>query len=231
MAWADLVDKQKYFDRDYKSGREDLMGIVNKSRGSADALRNRLGQLDVPSEKLQKESMPGFTGPSAPMQQFDVARNRAKQGAQTAAQQGTEAMNRRFAAMGSLNSGAAIKAVQNVQDSANQQEQNAMNQIGAQEEQVRFDVDQANLNRDLQRQESSAQRNFQRELKNQDQAFQDKVFSFDSGSKLAQMDIAISNAALEADAQEFNKNMEMFKQRTSGGLFGAGGFAGLGFSF
>lgn len=228
-------EKQKELKKLEGGGPPDISGLQRQSKDRVAALQARFNEINVPGERLKAENMPGFTGPSAPLEQFNVARDRAKQSAGAAAVQGGDAINRRFAAMGNLNSGAALKAAENVRNEAAAQEQNALAQINAQEQAVRFDVDQANLNRDLQRQENVAQRNFQRDLKNLDQAFQEKVFSFDSQSKLAQLDIGLNESmiknTLEQDAQEFNKRMEGYKAKNSGGLLGGGGLLGTGIGF
>ena len=81
---------------------------------------------------LRTDQVAGQKKP-APLPEFEQARQQANQRANANAQQQGEALNRRFAAGGMLNSGAAVKqtAVQN--EALNQQKEQAIGGIDAQE--------------------------------------------------------------------------------------------------
>lgn len=72
----------------------------------------------------------GAEGPS----EFDVARKRAEQQANVAKQGQQDALKRRFAAMGNVNSGSFVKANQMVNEKAQEQLQQANEGINAQEQ-------------------------------------------------------------------------------------------------
>lgn len=167
--------------------------------------------------------------PAAPAPNtFDVARKRAGQAAVAAKQTQGDALKRRFAAMGALNSGSAIQAEQQSAQKVDEQLANQNEAIDAgqaQEEQRKAEVQQG---RDFQAGEAEKQRTFQAGQAGIDRAFQDKVFSFDSASKLRALDQMDRQFGLQKDESEFNKRMAEEQAKKTGGLFGGGGFLGLG---
>ncbi len=149
---------------------------------------------------------------------FDLARQRASQRSQADLQQNQDALQRRFAAMGALNSGAAIKQQQLAQERAQQQREEAMSGIDATE----ADRHENQINRDFQAGEAEKQRGFQREQSGLDRGFQDKVFQFDKESKLKQLDLAFKQFDMDKSNNEFNRKMALMEQFGQGGLFGVG---------
>lgn len=155
---------------------------------------------------------------------FDQQRTQVGQRVSAARQQNQDALKRRFAAIGGLNSGAAIKQQQLADDTANQQREQGMAAVNDLEAQAR----EVQVNRDFQSGEAQKQRDFQSKQSDIDRQFQDKVFQFDKESKLKQLDLQSQDLALRRDENEFNKRMAQLQADRSGGLFGGGGFLGLG---
>lgn len=149
---------------------------------------------------------------------FAVQREQAATRIKANAQGGQEALKRRFAAAGNLNSGAAVKAQQMAENEANRQIEDANKSI---------DVNEAQQN--YQQGEAQKQRDFQAGQANIDRGFQEKVFNFDSKSKLRQLDLADKDFELRKDESKFNKMVAQDQMNKTGGLFGGGGFLGLGF--
>jgi hypothetical protein len=152
---------------------------------------------------------------------FDVARRRLDQQSASNKQESTDAIQRRFAALGGLNSGSSLKAQQMAQDQADSQKQNQMDSINAAEADDAARKQEAQTQRDFASAEAEKQRGFQKEQSGIDRAFQDKVFSFDSSSKLKQLDMMGQELAMKNKATQH-------QIETTGGLFGGGGFLGLG---
>lgn len=149
-----------------------------------------------------------------PLPQFDELRKQAKQRANQASQAGTEAMKRRFAAIGGLGSGASIKQENLVRQQANQQAEDAMTGINAAEAQERsriadrdFAAQQNQLQRDFAGKEAEKGRSFQREISDKDFAFKNQVFAFEKDSKLKQLDLAQKQFDLDNETTEFNKRI------------------------
>jgi hypothetical protein len=149
---------------------------------------------------------------------FEAARTRATQRATADLQQNQDALKRRFAALGGLNSGAAIKQQQLLQERSQQQREEAIQGIDAAE----ADRHENQVNRDFQAGEAEKQRGFQREQAGIDRGFQDKVFSFEKESKLKQLDLAAQQFSFDKEQTLFNRKMALAEQFGGGGLFGIG---------
>lgn len=178
---------------------------------------------------------------------FDYQRKRVEQGANAAGQQQQEALQRRFAAMGNLNSGASIKAQQQTAQEVQKQKDTALEGIGAQEAQYNQAKQEAQTQREFAAQEAEKQRGFaggesekERAFRSSqadiDRAFQDKVFQFDKSNKLAQLDLAKGQFDLDKMSTEFNKaislasldDFDSFKKalaQLNGQSYGGGGLS------
>lgn len=206
----------------------DLVNGLANQRQRLQELRNQLSSFQSP-EALKSESV--AMAPDRKIEEnpiYAMARQRAQQNAQNNIQGNIGALNRRFAAMGNLNSGAAIKASQQIRDQGQQALSGDLQNIEAQSAGDVLQRKEAEQGRNFQAQQAAVGRNFQRELQNKNQEFQNQVFQFDSNSKLAALDNELTRTGLEADAQEFNKRMQRYQAGHSGGLFGGGGFLGTG---
>lgn len=100
-----------------------------------------------------------------------------------AAQQGNvNALQRRFSAMGASGSGAQIKAIQDAQDAAQNQIQEATQNIGAQEIQALQSQDLAQADLD----------------------FKNRVFSFDQASKMHELDLSERQQKIDSVIEQIN---------------------------
>lgn len=176
-----------------------------------------------PVQQLQQEQFQP-TVQDGPLKEYEGIKQAVSNRANAAKQGNLEAMQRRFAASGNLNSGAAMKA-QDV--AAREADQQAADQLANVDLQAASEL-QRRKEGDLARKDAVAGRNLQRDMTNQSMAFQDKMSKFDAGSKLAQLDIGFDQFALQRGESEFNKAQARHSARNSGGLFGGGGFLGLG---
>jgi hypothetical protein len=132
---------------------------------------------------------------------FEFLRKQAGQRATAEAQKGQEAIKRKFAAQGALASGAAVKNIQQQQQQAARQKEQAIQAVDVAEaedvarrqevkEAREFQAGQAEKQRGFAAEQAEKQRGFQREISDKDLAFRQKVFSFDKSTKLAQLDLA-----------------------------------------
>lgn len=124
------------------------------------------------------------------------------------------ALNRRLAAMGQTNSGSALKNQQLLQDQLAQQHEQAQLGIGGQEMQANQAVDQ---------------RNFQREGMNAEDQFRRMQAELAGEGQLGALDAQYAGADAEQSDNAYNRWMNEQQMKRSGGLFGGGGFLGLGF--
>lgn len=132
-----------------------------------------------------------------------------------------DALARRFAAMGGGNSGAFIKAQQQLMSDAEDKKLQAANEFDA-------NFRQQEADREFQSGEQAKQREFAAENANVENEFKDRVYRFDSSSKLAALELQAVQAERDAQDQNFNKAMSLDAAKHQGGLLGAGGFLGTG---
>jgi len=132
-----------------------------------------------------------------------------------------DALARRFAAMGAGNSGAFIKQQQQLLQNAEDKKLDANNEFDN-----KFAQQEADL--EFQSGEQAKQREFAAENANVENEFKDRVYKFDSSSKLAALELQAVQAERDAQDQGFNKQMSLDAAKKQGGLFGGGGFLGLG---
>jgi hypothetical protein len=130
----------------------------------------------------------------APKNPFAIQKEQVNQRFNAQGQQQDDALKRRFAAMGGLNSGAYIKNQQLQGQEVAQQREGAIANVDAQEAQF-----------GLQAQESQKQRDFQREEGDKGRAFQQQAFDFEKGAKLRQLDMADREFSEDQKSTEFNK--------------------------
>jgi hypothetical protein len=136
----------------------------------------------APDDNAMARRMQQLQQPAAPSP-WDTMRQKAQAQASTANNEAQDALARRFASMGNLNSGAYIKQA-GIQDQKSQEGlSQSLNDIGAQEGQLK-------QQQEFQSGEAQKQRDFQKSIVDQSQEFQNKVFNFDSKTKLRQLDMA-----------------------------------------
>lgn len=188
------------------------------------AFRKKLGDIGagINSAPAPKPlAMESFTAQTK-LPGFDEARAKISQqsGADEQAQQ--DALQRRFASIGNLNSGAAIKSAQLVSDNVTKEKNNQLNDLNAKEATGLSD-------RNMQLEEAVKSRNLTRESANAQMDFQNRTFNFDANSKLAALEQGQSQLELAKKESDINATQNEYTQKHSGGLFGGGGFLGLGF--
>lgn len=191
---------------------------TSKMSGSASALQNTLNGLPAPKDisAYQAKDMS-----STPLPQYDTARNIESQSLNSAQQSESDAMQRRFAGMGNLNSGAYIKSAQIADQKANENRANAISGINMQEANTRTGLQQNEANKEFQSGESTKQFNA-------GQGNQYRQFQAENASKVAQLDLAYKSSEQQAADDQYQAAMNAYQARHSGGLLGAGGFLGSG---
>lgn len=144
---------------------------------------------------------------------YDYLRNKATQEAGNSQAQAQDAITRRAAAMGNLNSGSYIKAQEELGRQAQDQAQNARGQIDVAE------VQGALPYRQMEQQQSQ----FEKQL-----GQQESQFSREMPLKQRQLDLEERQQNLDAHANDLNYQLGQYQSQHSGGLFGGGGALGLG---
>lgn len=166
---------------------------------------------------------------------YDAVRQRTAQNYDTSNQQGMEALQRRFAAMGNQNSGAAIKA-QQLQDQQNQESKNgALGSINLEEAKTGIGIGEAQKQRDFEKSQQErgiAQQNLalaaQQGQFDKEQIYKNKVADMSNNTELKKIDLESSGQELERQAQAYNTDLSNWQKSHSGGLLGGGGFLGTG---
>lgn len=193
-------------------------GVLNYQSGMNDLING----LQAPKE-VQGYSAKDMSNAALP--EFEQARNLTSQSLNAQKQGSDDAMQRRFAAMGNLNSGAYIKAAQVGDQQANESRGNAMAGIGMQEAQTRRGLQQQEAQKEFQSGEQAKMYNAQ--AGNQFQQFKTGL-SADSMGKVASLDLAYKGMQQQAADDAYQARMNEYQAKHSGGLFGAGGFLGVG---
>jgi hypothetical protein len=138
--------------------------------------------------------------------EFEAARNRVTSQFAGEKTSGNDAIERRFASLGALNSGAAIKQTDNFQNKLREQESQALGDLNAQEA-----GQLATMN---------DERKFQVDAANRDMAFKNKVFSFERGSKMYELDLAERQFQEDRRSTDFNKRLAEMEAGRDPGLLG-----------
>jgi len=220
--------------------------------GSPDtaALQRRLDSLKTPDKislegpYQSKETAYQAKDLSGPLPEFNSIRTRANTQLNQAQQQSQDALDRQFAALGGGPSGAQIKQTQILGDSMAKQRDQTMQDINFQEAQQRRALQEEEQNKQFQSEEALKGRTFQGEQGalsrnlaanqfNSQMGSQFDQFAFDASSKISALDQSYRQANLStltsALENEYNAKMNAYQAAHSGGLFGGGGFLGLGF--
>lgn len=144
----------------------------------------------------------------APTAQFQTARNAMNQRFNTQAQQTGDAIQRRFAAMGSGNSGAAIKAAQLAQEQVAGQREQAAGQLDLQEAQQNTQLAEAQRGRDFQSGEAQLGREFQsgeaQKGRDFELPFKREGMDLQRMSTMGQLDLARQEMGMKKDEQDLN---------------------------
>lgn len=157
--------------------------------------------------------------PKAPLPEFQAQRKKVEQRINADTQGQQEAMQRRFAAQGMLNSGAAIKQAGIVANQAQQNREDALGQVDAAEigemqrrqeimDQRDFASNEAKLGRDFQGQESAIARALQKEQFDKGFGLQERDFTRQG----EQWQKSFDQGASQFD-RTFNQSNQQFKDQ------------------
>lgn len=147
--------------------------------------------------------------------EYELARQRASQQANAAAQGQKDALKRRFAALGSINSGAAIKQEQMVDEGAQNQIQSANQQIDAAQRAEGRRVKEIEDARNFQREERLGSQEFTSGMAQKQMDFsrgeREASQKFSVGERLAGQKFAEEQSRLDRALREsqFGKQMDM----------------------
>lgn len=191
------------------------------AKGMTDSNAARMKAIDARQVKPLGMEQGGYKANVQNNPAYAALRQNLQSQAQRNAQMATDAVQRRFAAMGGMGGGAEIKATQQAHNDANEQS-------NAQLAQMDMQLAQREGDKEFQSQEAMTARNAGREQFNASQDFQDAVFKLDAYSKLKQLDIGAEQLVSEAEDNDYTKQMNQLQYKRSGGLMGKGGFLGLG---
>ncbi len=165
---------------------------------------------------------------------FDYLRNKATADAGNQESQGLDALTRRYAAMGNLNSGSYTKAIQANSTATQERNQDAQGKIDVAENAQALPYAQLAA----QKEQFGQQLGFEGKKLDQaasqfgqQQAQQESQFGRELPMKSRQLDLEASQQAMDQRANDINADMGKYQMQHSGGLFGGGGFIGSGLGF
>lgn len=218
------------FDTAYKP-QQYLNGPMSDS---ASALQRRLNSMQMPGHIAAPDEIKGYNAKdySGSLPEYDQVRQQTSQNLNAQTQSNQDALDRKFAANGMSNSGAAVKALQVNNQQAGENRAQAMNNIGFQEAGTRRQLQQGEENKAFQSGEQAKYYNAQAKTHNSEYNnqldFQNNQFQFDANSKIAGLDLAFRQAQQQSADSEFNAAMESYRAQHTGGLLGSGGILGTG---
>lgn len=147
---------------------------------------------------------------SKPLPEYDAMRARLTQRSNADVGQQQDAMQRRFASQGGLNSGAAIKQQQLVAEAGAQNREQGMEGISSQESAERRRLQEAESQKEFQSQEAATGRQFQSQ---EAQAGRD----FSAGESRLGRDFAAGESRMGREAQRSMFDVDMgFKEKVAG---------------
>lgn len=177
------------------------------------AMRNTNDFMQAsPDIKIQKTTLPGSQANEAMAKRYSAMRERTSQDINSSADKSVNALNRRFTAMGSAGSGAQIKLQQQALENAERMKQDSMREIDANEAAEAAQRDDA-------RAMAQAQMDQQTNLAQADMDFRNRVFSFERGSKLHELDLAERQQQIDTATTEFNSRVAAESARPKKGGF------------
>lgn len=177
--------------------------------------------------------------PNVDPNQFDYLRKKAKADSDAAKQEQDDALKRRFASIGQLNSGAAIKTSQLGAEAADRQAADAQNQIGFAEAQQKFQTSEREATQNFQAGQLDKQQQLSKDLFQQDLAFKakyadldnlfrDKEFGENQKTNAVNTAVAIKNAGISPeDGPAINEALKRLGIPSGiGGVTGGGATSG-----
>jgi hypothetical protein len=177
------------------------------------AMRNTNEFMQAPEQtKIARTVLPGSQANEAMAKRYSQMRERTSQDVNASADKSVNALNRRFTAMGSSGSGAQMKLQQQTLENAERTKQDSMREIDANEAAEAAQRDDA-------RAMAQAQMDQQTTLAQADMDFRNKVFSFERGSKLHELDLAERQQQVDTATTEFNSRVAAESARPKKGGF------------
>lgn len=173
------------------------MAAKNKAPAAPQTWQDKYIKQD-PNIQISRE---GVEDVNAVGRRFGALKEAAAGRVGSALNQNMNAVQRKFASMGAQGSGAQLKLEQLAQDQAVKQKEEAIAGIDAQEAAAR---------------DSASNRTAQLNTSQADMDFRNRVFSFERGSKMRELDIMDKQAEVDRQTTEFNKRLAM--QGEKGGL-------------
>lgn len=152
--------------------------------------------------------------------EFQVLRDRAQQRARVAGQEAGGAINRRFAALGGLQSGAAIKTAQVAREQAQRVGEEQIGQLDLAEAATQRQQEQVKEQRDFQAGEAFKGREFAAKESGLGRELQREGLAFQRESKLAELGLAERELSLNEDIAGFNKQIALAEQGKPTDIFG-----------
>ncbi len=193
------------------------------------------GQVTADTSTYQAKDMSKSALP-----QYDAMRARLSSQYSQNQRQGQDAIDRQFAAAGGgPGNGAQAKQTENLVNATAAAKSADTQNLDAQEQQTRTQLQQAENDKAFQSSEATKGRvaqigEFNVGANNQAQQFnaglglQGQQMKFDQGAKLASLNQGWDEAQAESRNNEYNKVLSDWQAKHSGGLLGGGGFLGLG---
>lgn len=185
-------------------------------------------------DRLAKMKGSVYKAQAAPqsMPEYDYARKKVVEQSSQANSEAQDALKRRYAAMGALNSGSAIKQQQLQNDSSERNKNEALLGIGAQEAAAKrefaqqeamkeFQSQEASAGRGFQAQESQLGRDLQKSLAMEDMEFKKWATNLSNNTALKQLDLQYKQLDVDKFNSLFNAVIAGKKEGISGGGWGS----------
>jgi hypothetical protein len=211
---APKLAQQKQTPLDRKMA--DRAAAVAQEKGAAEikASQDRMALIETQSTEPAPDAAPAVSPGAAPEQVpiaapkrpegptiYDIARQRAQAQSGAALQSQQDAMKRRFAAMGGINSGAALKANQLAAEESQRQLSNAQEGIAAQETAEERTIAQDVANKQFSRDERLSSQSFASRERAASQKFASK-------ERLSQQEFTNFMATKDRNFQENQKSID-----------------------
>lgn len=170
---------------------------------------------------------------------YDALRKKAVTDAGAAGQQGMDAITRRYAAMGNLNSGSYAQSLKDSGRQTQQDQETALGSINQQQVQDSLPFKQQEIQNTFQGGQNAAQLAQQQSQFTSGQAQQQGQFTQSQGQQASQfgqtlplqqrqLDLEQSQQGLDEQANEINQELGDYQNKHSGGFLGGGGTFGAG---
>jgi hypothetical protein len=148
-------------------------------------------QMRKTEEFIKEDKAPQIGGPdgaSAMQRRFQTARERVSGDSNAALDQGRDQLQRKFASQGAVGSGAQIKLESKMNDQSQRQKADALQAVN----------------------DAETQAVEQRDAQQADLDFRNKIFNFERGSKLHELDLAERQQQISSSQDQYNARLNEF---------------------